>query len=161
MEQEDSRLAADSSPKDGQGNPTKRVVKRRSFLKGVGVTGAALSASGFLGSLALGAEESGGSLDRGDAAILRFLDAIEQIESDLWQQYAELGGTLKNEPPLLKGLTVGNTAYTKALSNLDSDMAQYINDNTEDEFSHAAFLSAYLKSKGAAAADLSGFHTLP
>ena len=28
----------------------------------------------------------------------------------------------------------GNKAFTKALSVLDSDMAQYVHDNTEDEF---------------------------
>ena len=31
-------------------------------------------------------------LSSGDAAILRFLAAAELIESDLWIQYAELGG---------------------------------------------------------------------
>ena len=34
----------------------------------------------------------------GDAAILRFLAAAELIESDLWTQYAELGG-IGNNPP--------------------------------------------------------------
>ena len=40
-------------------------------------------------------------------------------------------------------------AYTAALSMLDSDMAQYIHDNTDDEFTHQNFLNAYLASKGA------------
>ena len=35
----------------------------------------------------------------GDAAILRFLAAAELIESDLWTQYAELGG-IGNNPPI-------------------------------------------------------------
>ena len=33
-------------------------------------------------------------------------------------------------------------------------MPQYINDNTDDEFSHANFLGAYLKSRGADTAEL-------
>ena len=70
---------------------------------------------------------------QGDAAILRFLAAAELIESDLWQQYNELGG-----------VNGGNPAYMAALSNLDGDMPQYISDNTDDELSHAAFLNAYL-----------------
>jgi hypothetical protein len=48
-----------------------------------------------------------------------------------------------------------------ALSNLDSDMPQYIADNTDDELSHAAFLNAYLRSKGANPVNLDEFRTLP
>lgn len=143
-------------------NPSsKRAVKRRNFLKAMGVAGAALSTGAFFSNIPLEAEEHSGRLDPGDAAILRFLAAAETIESDLWQQYAELGGIQKNEQPYLSGLTVGNTAYTKALTNLDTDMPQYITDNTDDEFSHAAFLNEYLKSKGADQVDLRQFHTLP
>ena len=39
-------------------------------------------------------------------------------------------------------------------------MAQYIHDNTEDEFSHHAFLNAYLQFIGARPVDLSRFATL-
>ena len=35
-------------------------------------------------------------LNNGDVAILRFLAAAEIIESDLWTQYAELGGIGNN-----------------------------------------------------------------
>ena len=35
-------------------------------------------------------------------------------------------------------------------------MPQYISDNTDDEISHAAFLAAYLKSKGEVPIDLTG-----
>ena len=57
-------------------------------------------------------------------------------------------------------------AYTAALQILDGDMPQYITDNTDDEFSHQAFIRAYLVSKGASTADidlLAGptFRTLP
>ena len=139
--------------------PTNAPLRRRAFLKGASAAGVALSAGALL-SPAFGAEESSGSLPPGDAAILRFLAAAEIIESDLWQQYAELGGLQTNEPPLLTGLIGGNTAYTKALSNLDTDMATYIHDNTEDEFSHAGFINEYLKSKGAETVTLEPFRRL-
>jgi hypothetical protein len=125
-----------------------RVVGRRSFLKGVGLAGAmAVPGSALFAGHALAASQP---LAKGDVAILRLLAAIELIESDLWQQYNELGG--------VKG---GNPAYMAALSNLDSDMPQYIADNTDDELSHAAFLNAYLRSKGARPANLDEFRTLP
>jgi hypothetical protein len=144
-----------------QSPPMKSAVKRRNFLKSMGVAGAALSTGALLGNLPLEAEERGGRLDPGDAAILRFLAAAETLEADLWQQYAELGGVQKNEAPYLSGLTTGNAAYIKALTNLDTDMPQYITDNTDDEFSHAAFINEYLKSKGADTVDLGPFRTLP
>jgi hypothetical protein len=40
-------------------------------------------------------------------------------------------------------------------------MAQYIADNTDDELSHAAFLNAYLISKGEEPVDLDAFRNLP
>jgi hypothetical protein len=128
------------------------VVKRRSFLKSIGIAGAALSASVVLGSdsRALAARRSTGKLPKGDAALLRFAAAVELIEADLWQQYNELGG--------VQG---GNPAYIAALSNLDGDMPQYIADNTDDELSHAAFLNAYLISRGEEPVDLDAFRTLP
>jgi hypothetical protein len=98
-----------------------------------------------------------GSLSRGDAAILRFLSAAEILETDLWQQYNELGGIQDRE---VRGGS-GNKAYTNALSQLDSDMAQYIHDNTEDEFTHFTFINAYLKSRGAQPVSLEPFRTLP
>jgi hypothetical protein len=98
-----------------------------------------------------------GSLSRGDAAILRFLSAAEILETDLWQQYNELGGIQDHE---VRGGS-GNKAYTDALSQLDSDMAQYIHDNTEDEFTHFTFINAYLKSRGAQPVTLEPFRTLP
>ena len=85
-------------------------------------------------------------MTKGDIAILTFLAAVETIETDLWLQYAELGGVQDNEIPGLP--TGGSAAYTAALNNLDADMAQYIHDNTDDEFSHRDFLNAYLASQG-------------
>jgi hypothetical protein len=126
----------------------RRVVGRRSFLMGLGVAGAAaLPGSALLADTAFAAS---GPLTNGDIAILRLLAAIELIESDLWSQYNELGG-----------VNGGNAAYIAALSNLDSDMPQYVADNTDDELSHAAFLNAYLRSKGAPPVNLDEFRTLP
>jgi hypothetical protein len=127
------------------------VVKRRSFLKGISVAGATLTAGTLLGK-ELNAQTTGSSrrLSRGDVALLRFAAAAELIEADLWQQYNEIGG--------VQG---GNAAYIAALSNLDGDMPQYIADNTDDELSHAAFLNAYLISKGEEPVDLDAFRTLP
>ena len=127
------------------------VVKRRSFLQGLGVAGAAAVPAGTLFA------EDGQRLTRGDTAVLRFLAAAELIESDLWQQYNELGGAVdvKDQP------NPGNPAYIGALSNLDADMAQYISDNTDDELSHAAFLNAYLMAKGEQPVNLDAFRTLP
>lgn len=124
-----------------------RVVGRRSFLRGVGLAGAAALPGGAL--LTGNASASIGRLRKGDVAILRFLAAAEIIESDLWTQYTELGG-----------VNGGNAAYMAALQNLDTDMPQYIADNTDDELSHAAFLNAYLKAKGAEPVNLDEFRTL-
>src|SRR3984893_4067067 len=127
------------------------VVKRRSFLKGLGIAGATLSAGALLATESQ-AQATGrtGKRSKGDAALLRFAAAAELIEADLWQQYNELGGG-----------NGGNPAYMAALSNLDGDMPQYIADNTDDELSHAAFLNAYLISKGEEPVDLDAFRTLP
>ena len=122
----------------------RRVVRRRSFLQGVGIAGATLAGR------KLAADGDGRKIPKGDAAILRFLAAAELVESDFWQQYNELGG-----------VNGGNPAYKLALQNLDGDMPQYIADNTDDEMSHAAFLNAYLESRGAEPVNLDAFRTLP
>ena len=57
-----------------------RVVRRRSFLRGVGVAGAAALPAGKLFA------QQDNQLSNGDAALLRFAAAIEFIEADLWQQ---------------------------------------------------------------------------
>jgi len=102
-----------------------------------------------------------GGLDAGDVAILRFLAAAEIIESDLWIQYAELGGIGDNPPVEVDpGEMATLNAYQTALSALDSDGPQYITSNTIDEVSHATFLNAYLESKGADPVDFDEFRTL-
>jgi len=120
---------------------------------GAAAVGAGLLASGT----PAGAEERR-RLNEGDAAILRFLAAAELIESDLWTQYAELGG-IGNDPPVEIAPSQQNN-YQIALSNLDGDGPQYITSNTLDEVSHAEFLNAYLESRGAAPVDFREFETL-
>jgi hypothetical protein len=125
-------------------NNTKRPVDRRSFMKsGLLAGGAAAVGAGLLANgTSVRAQESG-RLNEGDAAILRFLAAAELIESDLWTQYAELGGIGSN-PPIEVDPNQSLNNYQTALSNLDPDGPQYISSNTLDELSHAAFLNAYL-----------------
>ena len=141
-----------------------RPVDRRSFLKGGLLAGGAAVGAGLLatGPLALAQSkgQSSGSLNAGDVAILRFLAAAELIESDLWTQYAELGG-IGNNPPIEVDPNQLLNPYQVALSNLDSDGPQYISSNTLDEVSHATFLNAYLESRGAEPVNFDEFVTLP
>jgi hypothetical protein len=134
--------------------PLKSSISRRSFLGKSLAVGAGTVGAGLLANVP--AIAARGGLTRGDADILRFLAAAEIIEADLWQQYNELGGIQDDEVP---GGT-GNPAYTAAIAVLDEDMDQYIHDNTDDENTHAAFLNAYLESKGGEPVNLDQFRTL-
>src|SRR5467141_3782358 len=155
-------LVATASPETTQSGgegaefPSSNGAKRRSFLKGLGVAGVALSAGPLLATAA-GASQRADIITVGDVAILRFLAAAELLETDLWQQYNELGGIQDSEVPGGSG----SPAYTAAISFLDGDMAQYIHDNTEDEMTHELFINAYLMSKGAEPVNLDQFRTLP
>jgi hypothetical protein len=140
------------------------TIGRRSFMKRLGMAGAAAALP--VGALLTSQRRASAAgyntsprLGRGDAAILRFLAAAELIESDLWTQYAELGG-IGNNPPIEveMGQTLNN--YQVALSNLDPDGPQYISSNTLDEVSHATFLNAYLESRGAEPVNFDEFRTL-
>jgi hypothetical protein len=139
-------------------------VDRRSFLKSGLVAGGAVVGAGLLANGTLARAQSStpasGALNSGDAAILRFLAAAELIESDLWTQYAELGG-IGNNPPIEVDPNQLLNPYQVALSNLDSDGPQYISSNTLDEVSHATFLNAYLESRGAEPVNFDEFVTLP
>jgi hypothetical protein len=145
-----------------EGNVFTKASTRRSFLKNGTVAGAATVGAGLLTRKTFAfdreEEDNRAPITRGDIAILRFLQALEQVEEDLWRQYAELGGTQDSE---FSGLTGGNAAYSQALQLLDGDMPQYIHDNTDDEISHARFLGNYLESKGVGSADFSKFKVLP
>ena len=132
-----------------------RGTSRRSFLRnGVVSAGAATLGAAVMGKELSAFERAdageGPAITEGDVAILQFLAAAELIETDLWQQYNELGGA-----------NAANSGYVAALSVLDGDMPQYISDNTDDEVSHAAFINAYLASKGAQMVDLDAFRRLP
>ena len=151
-------------------NPVQAVSKknRRSFLKqsvvGVGAVGVGV---GLLPT-SLAAQNGPQRPTKGDIAILTFLSALEEVEADLWIQYAELGGATnqglspidlsQNGKTIKTGLAPN---YITALEVLDGDMPQYIADNTDDEISHHRFLNNYLVSKGAQPIDLSQFAILP
>ncbi|HYL12831.1 MAG TPA: ferritin-like domain-containing protein [Terriglobales bacterium] len=141
----------------------KGAIDRRSFVKsgltaaGVATVGAGLLADSSSLLAQQGPEEHSGRLTPGDAALLRFAAAAEILETDFWVQYNELGGIQDSEVPGGSG----NPAYTAALAVLDADMAQYVHDNTDDEFTHQNFLNAYLASKGADTVNLEPFRTLP
>ena len=141
----------------------KGAINRRSFVKnGLTAAGVATVGTGLLADSSSvlaeeGPEEHSGRLTPGDAALLRFAAAAEILETDFWVQYNELGG-VPNTSEVPGGS--GNAAYTAALAVLDADMAQYIHDNTDDEFTHQNFLNAYLESKGADPVNLEPFRTL-
>jgi hypothetical protein len=142
---------------------------RRSFLKnGMVAAGAMTAGVGLVsGSAAFADGEDHAPVTKGDIAILTFLSALEQVEADLWIQYAELGGPTPNVPSSkglsgidleLNGKAISTglaSGYVTALQVLDGDMPQYIADNTDDEISHHRFLNNYLQSKGAKPIDLS------
>ncbi len=132
------------------GGPLMRTnMGRRSFIRKLGLAGAAAAPVGALLTTSMGARADGGNsgLSKGDVAILRFLAAAEILETDLWQQYTELA--------------LGNPAFQMALTVLDGDMPTYVNQNTRDEFTHENFINAYLVSKGRKAVNLESFRTLP
>ena len=157
-----------------KGSVFSRVNNRRSFLKnGMVAAGATTMGAALLPgtAAAFGREEEDhdhAPITKDDIAILTFLSALEQVEADLWIQYAELGGaTRQGLSPIdleLNGqkITTGLApAYITGLLVLDGDMPQYIADNTDDEISHHRFLNNYLASKGAKTIDLSQFAILP
>jgi len=138
----------------------KAATNRRSFLKNGLATAAGvglLANNSFAQAEDDEKGERSGRLTFGDAAMLRFAAAAEIIETDFWVQYNELCGVQDREEPS----GTGNPAFTEALAFLDEDMAQYVHDNTDDEFTHWHFLNAYLASKGADPVSLEPFRTLP
>ena len=141
--QKDAEMAKSETPVTGSNGR----LKRRTFIKRLGLGGALVPASALLTGRTVAGAGLGGGLSRGDAAILKFLAAIEILESDLWQQYNELA--------------LGNESYQLALNVLDGDEATYVNLNTRDEFSHAAFINGYLESKGHPRISLEPFRRLP
>ena len=150
------------------GNNVTGSANRRSFLKRSTLRASAFAGIAFLPQVSAASDDENESpLNRADTAILTFLSALEQVEADLWIQYAELGGATNqglspidvqlNGKQIQTGLAPG---YVAALQVLDGDMPQYIADNTDDEISHHQFLNNYLISKGAKPVDLSQFAVL-
>jgi Ferritin-like domain len=131
---------------------------RRSFVKNGLAMGAATVGVGLLvDTIPAFTQVRPGRITPGDAAILRYLAALEILETDLWLQYNELGGIQDSEVPGGSG----SEPYTDALEVIDDDMPQYIHDNTDDELTHEVFINAYLASKGADTISLDSFRTLP
>ena len=141
-----------------------RNTSRRTFLTTGTVAAGAATMFGSGVPVFAGEEEGGGKgLTKGDVAILRFLQALETVEADLWRQYAELGGAV-NQPgaspidlPFPTGLA---GTYITALEQLDGDMPQYIGDNTDDELTHSSWLNNFLAAKGIESADLTPFKNI-
>jgi len=159
-----STSAKHASGTDAAGTPvgptdeSQPGISRRSLVAGGVAVGVGAGLSTFeSAATALAKTPTSNKLSKGDAAILRFLSAAEILETDLWQQYNELGGIQDSEVPGGSG----SQPYVAALEVLDGDMPQYIHDNTEDEFTHFTFLNAYLESRGAEPVDLDAFRTLP
>src|SRR5258708_22207044 len=132
--------------------PSKASSSGRSFVRrgravgGAGAIGAGLFSAGSLYTNFAHAQAAASpAVTKGDVAILRFLAAIEILETDLWQQYNELGGIQDSEVPGGSG----SPGYIAALKVLDGDMSQYIHGNTEVELTHEVFFNAYLASTGA------------
>jgi len=90
------------------------------------------------------------SLTKGEIAILRFLAAIELIESDLWQQYDELGG----------GTTAVQNNYQLALQFLNRHGSRSITANAVNEIEHSTFLRTLLESEGVEPVNLDEFRIL-
>ncbi len=151
-----------SSSQSSSESRSKNGLKRRSFLKGIGMAGAALTGGPLLAAAATKtAAQTTGIITSGDVAILRFVAAAELIEADLWQQYAELGGLTAGQLPVETAPFKPMNSYQAAFMNLDPDGPQYVSANAADEQSHAEFLNAYLLSIGADPVDLDAFRTLP
>jgi hypothetical protein len=89
-------------------------------------------------------------LTKGEVAILRFLTAIELIESDLWQQYDELGGATTTE----------QNDYQLALQFLNRLGSKHITANAFNEIEHSTFLRTCLESEGVESVNLDEFRIL-
>jgi len=147
-------------------NNMKVAANRRSFMK-KGLAAAGLGAGMLANGLpAFGqgqqqVQNGSTPLTSGDVAILWFVAAAELIETDMWMQYAELGGLTPGQLPVETAPFTPMNNYQAAFMNLDPDGPQYITSNTLDEQSHASFLNAYLISKGQPPVDFNAFRTLP
>lgn len=91
-----------------------------------------------------------GALSTRDIAVLKFLSAVESIESDVWRQYEELAGVKHG----------AQDPYRLALQSLDDSASHYVTSCTRDEISHSMYLNSYLESEGIDPIDLDRFRIL-
>jgi hypothetical protein len=138
-----SRLLQEAKPSVGA---ARAPLARRSFMKTLTLGGSLIPVGTIL------AEHDDKRRDpdlitEGDAAILRFLAAAEILETDFWQQYTEFANA--------------DSPYMEALETIDDEMPSYIQQNTNDEFSHQSFLNAFLVKMHKRPVDLEPFRTLP
>src|SRR5262245_27194380 len=138
----------DARPQEFQSAlPSKsRGLGRRSFVKRLALGGAAMLP---ISTIFADRDDTlrRNSIAEGDADILRFLAAAEILETDLWQQYTEFANV--------------DSPYMEALEVIDEDMPSYIEQNTDDEISHQAFLNAFLVKMHKRPVSLEQFRTLP
>jgi hypothetical protein len=132
-------------PDEQPGHSTR--LRRRSFVQRLAFGGAALWPATIALADRGGRKDDIGSITESDASILRFLAAAEILETDLWQQYTEFSDL--------------DSPYTDALKAIDDDMPPYIEQNTNDEFSHQDFLNAFLVKMHQQPVSLEKFRTLP
>jgi hypothetical protein len=99
---------------------------RRAFLKQGALAGGAVTlGAGLLGTAKSAlAHDDDRPITEGDIAILRFLAAAELIESDLWEQYAELGGLTPGQLPVETAPFTPMNNYQAAMMVLDPDGPQ-------------------------------------
>ena len=155
MKNEDvsSSALTQTSTEETKPSDSRNAMKRRSFLKGIGMTGVALSAG------ALFADE--GATEAEARILLRVSRRATLPSCDSWLRPSCLKPICGSNMPNSAASPRKQNAYQKALQRLDGDGSQYITSNTLDELSHAEFLNAYLLSKGAEPVDLDAFRTLP
>jgi hypothetical protein len=136
-------------------NSKESAVNRRDQMT-YGMLGASVATAGTLltrirkSAFGQTLDYSDDGLTKRDIAILKFLLTIELIESDLWQQYDELGGATEG----------AQNSYQLALQHLDGSCSEYVSSNSIDEIGHATFLRAYLESEGVAPINLDKYRTL-
>jgi len=133
----------------------KPAVNRRGFMT-YGMLGASVATAGTMltrvrqSAFGQTLDYSDESLTKGDIAILKFLLTMELIESDLWQQYEELGGTREGR----------QNRYQLALQDIDENCSEYISSNCIDDIGHATFLCSYLESEGVTPVNLDKYRSL-
>lgn len=130
--------------------PEAAGVDRRAFIRRLGLAGAALPVGATLlsgGAPAVARAQTAPGFNAGDVAILRFLTLAEFIGGDLYTQFSDLGNN--------------NARYRAALQAIDPNLPFYLAQSQRDELSHAAWLNAFLASRGLPTVDVDPFRILP